>query len=220
VSRRIITKSWTVIDRKIRHLLRYPRKLFIFTLPAYVAFTLIVWWALLSWAKGTLAEAIYFVTGAIILWYTVETHAMRRETTRQTELAVKPAVLARIEDNPHALILRNIGNGPALYVMVEDIEFDTGGRAGVPDHVVTFATTDVIEAKTEVPATVHLGRQTGQGTKPLFDYLSALDRRYQKKLDLPVVIRYQDLYGGLHRTRLEMGKSGTRFIRFESGGSR
>lgn len=204
---------------RVRRLSRRPLALLIATLILYAVAV-----GPIGWSFGKWSEVIYFVTGAILVWYAVETHALRKEATRQAELAVRPAVLARIEDNPHALILRNIGNGPALYVRVEDIEFETiefetGRRAGKPDHVVTFATTAVIEAKTEVPATVQLVRYTGQGRKPLFDYLSALDPRYQKNLDLPVAIHYKDLYGGLHRTRLEMGKSGTQFIRFESGGS-
>ncbi len=204
-------KEWS------RWLSRRPPVLVIALPLAYAVVTLI-----LGWRTGKWSETIYFLTGLILIWYTVETHAMRRETTRQAEIAVRPAVLAHIEDNPYTLILRNIGNGPALYVKLEDIEFETvdyatGRRAGKPDHIATFATTMVIEAKTEVPATVHLVRYTGQGTKPVFDYLAALDPRYQKNFDLPVVIHYQDLYGGLHRTRLEMGKSGTRFLGFKSG---
>lgn len=161
------------------------------------------------------SEVIYFATGLILIWYTVETHAMRKETTRQAELAVRPLVLARLE-SPQGLVVRNIGSGPALYVKVEDIEFDTDAPTGRPSHVAKFATTDVIEAKAEVPATVQLARITGEGTiKPLYEFLSSLDPKYQKNLDLPIVIHYQDLYGTLHRTRLEMGKSGTRFIGFE-----
>lgn len=36
-----------------------------------------------------LSNAIYFLTGGILLWYTIETHAMRKEITRQIDLQVK-----------------------------------------------------------------------------------------------------------------------------------
>jgi hypothetical protein len=189
-----------------------PVPLVIFTAVAYIAFITAVGMSRDKWG-----EAIYFATGVVLIWYTVETYAMRKEVTRQGDLAVMPFVLARLEPAPLALILRNIGNGPALYVKVEDIDFDTGLTPGKPDHVAKFATTDVIEAKCEVQATVELSRHTGQGTKPVFDFLSSLDPKYQKQLDVPVVIQYQDLYGRMHGTRLEMGKNGTRFISFQPG---
>jgi len=191
-----------------------PVSLVVITLGVYVVMVTVV-----GTQSGKWSETIYFLTGAVLVWYTVETYAIRRQATRQGDLAVMPFVLARLEPAPYALVLRNIGNGPALYVKVQDIEFDLGLNQGKPDPVARFATTDVIEAKTEVVATVELSRNTDQGLRPMFEYLSAFDPEYQKQLNLPVVIEYQDLDGQSHRTRLEMGKNGTRFIAFESGSS-
>lgn len=207
-----------------RWLSRRPLVLFLATIIAYVGLVVLIEWGIVRWggsASSRWSEVIYFVTGVILIWYTVETHGLRREAARQGKLAVMPFVLARLEGNPpEQLILRNIGNGPALYVKVEDIEFDTGLTPGKNDHVAKFATTDVIEGKREVTATAKLFRQMpGGGTKVLSDFLSFLHPDFQKNDDLPVVIDYQDLNGGSHQTRLEMGKNGTRFIRFESGGS-
>src|SRR5712691_6619831 len=68
-----------------------------------------------------LSNVIYWLTGLIVLMYTVETLGMRLEMVRQNELAIQPLVIAVIWGHPdesRQLMLRNIGRGPALSIRV------------------------------------------------------------------------------------------------------
>src|SRR6266571_6025169 len=58
------------------------------------------------------------VTLAVLIWYTIETHKLRREAQRQNESALLPIVVIEEppQDNPDAFIIRNIGKGPAFQV--------------------------------------------------------------------------------------------------------
>jgi hypothetical protein len=107
------------IGNRLRHILRFPRTLYASTLPAYAGVTLIIWWAFASLTEAGLAEAIYFVTGAIVLWYTVETHAMRREVTRQITLQIRPFLAIEYGEDGKMWIY-NIGKGVA-----RDIRYHT-----------------------------------------------------------------------------------------------
>ena len=58
-------------------------------------------------------------TGAVIIWYTWETHQLRRVSQRQIELQIRPfVVLNRQSGKFH---VTNIGNGPALNVRVDQV---------------------------------------------------------------------------------------------------
>src|SRR5437899_1369691 len=70
-----------------RSFYRRPLVLLLITGAIYVAVAIP-----LGSRAGNWSEVIYFVTGAILVWYTVETHALRMEATRQAERAVRPAV--------------------------------------------------------------------------------------------------------------------------------
>src|SRR5262245_24719903 len=68
-----------------RWLSRRPPVLIIVLPLAYGAITLA-----LGWYSGKWSETIYFLTGLILIWYTIEAHATRKEITRQTELQTRP----------------------------------------------------------------------------------------------------------------------------------
>jgi len=159
-------------------------------------------------------EGVIVGTGVAIVWYTVETHAMRKEMTRQNALQVQPFVfVTAILSQPDTLVLRNMGRGAALHVQIEDIEFIVDGGA-TPEYVAKFSTVDVIEAGNEVRATTELTHVREGQSQRLFSFVSGLDPRFQRNLDLPVIISYQDIHAVLHKTHLTMGKSGTRLIRY------
>jgi len=77
---------------------------------------------------------ISLITTAIVIWYTVETHWLRkaaqgqveetqkqvRESQRQIELQLQPYVIlkTRVERNTTGFQLRNVGNETALDVKV------------------------------------------------------------------------------------------------------
>ena len=80
-----------------------------------------------------LNNTLLWLTGIIILLYTVETHGLRVEMVRQNEMAVQPLVTVGIErrkvegsqEFKDMLVFRNIGRGPALFVTPADIQRDS-----------------------------------------------------------------------------------------------
>src|SRR5262245_36247423 len=74
-----------------------------------------------------------------IVWYTVETFGLRRETVRQNGIAVRPLVVTNIEYRQISVfpapivgtqvVMKNIGKGLALFVQIDDttlVELATG----------------------------------------------------------------------------------------------
>jgi len=68
--------------------------------------------------------AAIVLTGLVIIWYTHETALLREETVRQTELELRPFVLAEIVDSK--ILVTNYGNGIALNVYIKPIVIDEG----------------------------------------------------------------------------------------------
>jgi hypothetical protein len=58
------------------------------------------------------------VTLAVLIWYTIETHKLRKAAQRQNESALLPIVVIEepSQDDPEAFVIRNIGKGPAFQV--------------------------------------------------------------------------------------------------------
>ena len=84
-------------------------------------------------------DGILLGTGVAIVWYTVETFGLRRETVRQNGIAVRPLVVTNIEYRQISsfpapivgpqVVMKNIGKGLALFVQIDDttlVELATG----------------------------------------------------------------------------------------------
>lgn len=81
-------------------------------------------------AEGVQTIALVFTLG-VLIWYTIETHKLRRETAKQTELQLSPFIT--IQGNKY----RNIGHSTALNIKMDRIETDY--------FYVTFQTMNLIE---------------------------------------------------------------------------
>ena len=60
------------------------------------------------------------LTGAILIWYTIETQLLRKETQKQTELQIRPFVIMEFKNNE--FYLKNIGRGPALNIKIKPVQ--------------------------------------------------------------------------------------------------
>src|SRR5262249_53767810 len=91
-----------------------------------------------AWAAGINA-GLLAATLVGIVWYSMETHAM-------WQLAVRPFLITMIDDPNGAsrLIVRNVGNGPALYVRLRDLTFNWG-------LTVKFEAVEIVESHENVP---------------------------------------------------------------------
>lgn len=174
---------------------------------------------LLTWALGfKVNNVLLWVTGLILLVYTLETQEMRRQMVLQNEIAIQPLVLSDIGyrpvergDPPYALqvILRNIGRGPALFVQLRDIE--AGEERGVR-YVARFTKVDYIEAGGErvTAITLHAVREGEE--RPKVDFAEHLDPRYANHT-YEVTTVYEDINGQRRESVVRMGKGGIRLLK-------
>jgi hypothetical protein len=60
-------------------------------------------------------------TFGAIIWYSIETRGLKKETIKQTRLRLRPLIILFQGALVDELFAINIGNGPALKVKIEDI---------------------------------------------------------------------------------------------------
>ena len=60
------------------------------------------------------------LTGAVVIWYTLETQLLRKETQKQTEIQIRPFVIIELKNREFSL--KNLGHGPALNVQVRPVQ--------------------------------------------------------------------------------------------------
>ncbi len=159
---------------------------------------------------------IYVGTGMAVLWYTVETHYLRRAMVRANEIAIHPLVITSMKPSPNVggnklLVLRNIGKGPALFVQIKDT--DAGRFEGAGTIVVRFHTVDVLEEKQDaVVDSYGYVEETGKVHKATETFLAHLDPQTANRT-YEVAIGYQDTSGAKHESVMQMGKDGIRLLR-------
>jgi hypothetical protein len=179
-------------------------------LPIYVIVPGLVYY----FDSKNLANIIYWLTGLIVLMYTVETLGIRLEMVRQNELAIQPLVIAVLGggEGSRQLILRNIGRGPALSIRVEDVPSTDVAGDNVP-FIMKVQTMDYLEPQTErAPITelVSLSSATPAAyldAVPSFDPVTAVD-------SCRLTIQYNDIGDQLQCSLMQMGKDGIRLLAY------
>jgi len=66
-------------------------------------------------------NVILAVTAVVIMWYALETAAMKREMAKQNKLSTRPILILSLESKTN-VFLKNEGKGPALNALIEKIE--------------------------------------------------------------------------------------------------
>jgi hypothetical protein len=172
--------------------------------------------------KGmSLTDWILWLTGLVLLIYTVETNGLRREMVRQNELAIQPVVVATIEERPagmvqtprfqRQLILRNVGRGTALFLKVQDLTL-TDPAGDRVRFVARFAPISYLEPQQEkVVEIAECSAINAQVPGENFDPVTSLFPRYALE-DYDVVIEYQDTNGAGRDTLMRMGTGGIRLL--------
>jgi hypothetical protein len=161
--------------------------------------------------RSLLNNVLLWLTGIVILLYTVETYGLRVEMVRQNELAVQPLVTVGIErrqsddskESKNVLVFRNIGRGPALFVQPADIQFRE-------DFTVEFDMINLIEAGKETSAGVKLHMRREHSVRTL-NAIEHLDPRYANDT-YNVAISYEDVNGRAYGSLTRMGKDGIRLL--------
>ncbi|OFW14562.1 MAG: hypothetical protein A3H27_15910 [Acidobacteria bacterium RIFCSPLOWO2_02_FULL_59_13] len=163
-------------------------------------------------------DALLWLTGVVVLFYTIETHGLRLEMVRQNEMAVQPLLIATVEHrtvqriaptSTNSVVLKNIGRGPALYVRVAEIDM---GPAGSGRFIAKFDPVDYIEPTGEIFPNANWYGDFGSGdvSRPM-DFTSNLDPRFANET-YEVRISYEDISGTQYQSKMQMGKAGIRLL--------
>jgi hypothetical protein len=170
---------------------------------------------------------IYLLTAFLLLAYTIETYGLRVQMIRQNEITIQPLLILNIGPSlraetwsgahPDAVILQNIGRGPALFVRIDDIPILVNVDNAENALVVRFDTVDVVEAGKSAEARVgFFSKEGGKLGRQQFDFLPNL-RPKTARDTFKVVIRYEDVDSGERFSVMQMGKLGIRLLQHDSG---
>ncbi|MDZ7412963.1 MAG: hypothetical protein ONB15_05435 [candidate division KSB1 bacterium] len=159
-----------------------------------------------------LANIIYWLTGLVVLLYTIETQGMRQEMVRQNEIVIQPLVIAVIggPEGCRQLILRNIGRGPALSIHVEDVTLTDAAGDNVP-FIMKVQTMDYLEPQTERAPITELVSACSAIPGSYFDAIPSLDPGTAVD-SCKLTIKYDDIDGQLRYSLMQMGKDGIRLL--------
>ena len=174
-------------------------------------FVIVPWLAYYLDSKN-LANIIYWLTGLVVLLYTIETQGMRLEMVRQNEIVIQPLVIAVIggPEGSRQLMLRNIGRGPALSIRVEDVTLTDVAGDSVP-FIMKIQTMDYLEPYTERAPTTELVSVSSASPGAYFDAVPSLDPGTAVD-SCRLTIKYDDIGGQPRYSLMQMGKDGIRLL--------
>jgi hypothetical protein len=169
--------------------------------------------------QGALTNALLWLIGVILLLYMVRTHGIRLQILRQSEAALEPLVIATAEERsqgegesaPRAcIVLKNLGGGPALSVLVYDFEVDKT----INGHIVAnFDAVDYIEPGQEKIAPVKRPDDSKRARPSEPQELPAnLDLRETNRT-YNLIIGYEDVDEKPYESVVQLGKGGLRLLR-------
>jgi len=145
------------------------------------------------------------VTGAVIIWYTWETHQLRRVSQRQIELQIRPFVV--LDWQGGKFHVTNIGNGPALNVRVDQVRILPAADAFIrfPKSIPVLkpSQTEAIAAESFIA-----GKSQG-------GFLDAhLDPEHANQA-FEITVRYQDTDFAKHALRMRTQPGSFTIVAFE-----
>jgi hypothetical protein len=168
---------------------------------------------------AALSNALLWLIGVMLLLYIVETYGTRREILRQNRAALEPLVIATVEEMPQVggdlrprsgIVLKNLGRGAALSVLVYDFEVDKVINGKL---IASFEVIDYIEPGHEkiAPAKWPDNRK-GAGPSEAQELLSRLDLRESTRT-YTLTIAYENIDEKPYESVVQLGKSGVRLLR-------
>jgi hypothetical protein len=180
-----------------------------------------------GWKLSSLNDVLIWLTGIVVLVYTIETQGLRFEMVRQNEMALKPFLVLFVKGNPwqRQLVLKNIGQGAALFVRIEDVLLGkvVGDLAAMRDRVVggvaTFTQYNYIESGEEAGVQALCATDPRAGRINL-DFLPSIDPDKAQD-NYEMTIHYQDVEGRPYQTHMRIGKDGVEIKKpdsWKSGG--
>jgi hypothetical protein len=101
---------------------------------------------------------ILFLTTAVIVWYTIETHRLRNEMVRQNAISLRPMVLPQFAGaHPQrSFRLKNCGVGCALNVRISPIPIIEADNFGLGPAEVRFEQAYYMAVGEDIPTPVRI----------------------------------------------------------------
>ena len=186
---------------------------------------------------GNFTDGVLMGTGIAIVWYTLETLDLRRETSKlreeaerqnvtasaqkkialeQADRAIRPLLVTRIEDvrppgSPlpaEKCVLRNIGHGPALFIEVQAFKVNVWTKG---DWLVEVGPVDLVEPGKFAEL---LLMPQGEGQKPnSVEIVNSLREAPGRATgNYEVVIYYEDVQKRQFTSVMQMGMDGTKLV--------
>ncbi len=165
---------------------------------------------------GPLNNALLWLTGVMLLLYMVETQGLRLEMLHQNQAAIEPLVIAALEERPEedgertpssSVVLKNLGRGPALCVLIYDIEIEKM----INGHLTaSFELIDYIEPGHDKIARVKWDDNNKREEPD--ELTSDLDLR-QANRTYNLTIVYDDIDEKSYESVVQLGKGGVRLLR-------
>jgi hypothetical protein len=185
-------------------------------------------------------EGVLVGTGVAIIWYTVETFYLRRETallrqassrqidimSEQKEATIRPLVISRVEIQQYfetpawypSLVLRNIGHGPALFAEVRMFAVNVWTKG---DWRLEIDPVDLVEpGKAEVLVIKpHVADGAGPGPHVIptdAEVVNSLraGQDGNATASYAITITYEDVEKRRFETVMQMGNHGTRLLSY------
>ncbi len=129
-------------------------------------------------------------TAGILLWYTIETYKLRKQSVLQTEIQIRPLLITHsfiIFGEEPRVIIKNIGNGVALNVETEDI----------------------VVHEPSIAALIWNG-DTNEPIRVSFDKINVISQSEEKTLPMKVFIDGPDVTNGPDAVKLIVAELGSR----------
>lgn len=154
-----------------------------------VALLLVMAFSLIGNRSLTISDAIYAITGLIVLWYSSETAMMRAEITKQNKMQMRPVVNLKL--TKPAVFYKNDGTGPALNIRVAGFKPRILNRPTNDDIIYDIQPVSYIVQGGEAEMIIHTGdRKTGtKETIPDTDMFFGVGKQVQ------LTIMYEDIEG-------------------------
>jgi hypothetical protein len=150
---------------------------------------------------GTLFTLL--VTLFVVAWYAWETKKLKEETIRQTQLSQRPLVVMEWIDNPGNYVVKNIGNGVALGIIVEDIDLIEEPSLGYE-----FRTIDLLSPNESRKLLV----KQIEGDRPEAQlFVMAALSPLSATRDFTYSISYSDIDNNIYQSMGKLGKGGILF---------
>lgn len=206
---RLVVRGWRETYMTARRFVKFRGAAYVWGLVAYV----ISIPGLAALTRLTVAEVIYFVTGLILLWYTIETWKLRHEMRRQTNMQSRPllSVVFQGAGSETRALLQNVGLGPARSIRVRDVPLGSSTtttlRGGFLPHLAR-------EGAVPMPLGVFMG-PAGEFPKADRDWKVA---SILKEGQHSVTITYGSLAGAWYETTIGFADGNTRIVTDEEIG--